>query len=300
MELTQHAFRGRETIPALAEVYPQLYLVPGETDEEVYRTVVLSGGEPPFRRLDHFRGSEGDSCLREETPAGPVPVITLPDRRDFELFLQIMACRCRPDPIPRTQGAAILDGVINWTRIRDHKAEYLRVHGGDADWAGEFQRFTADRANYKDALIVLSVGPYSAVPAEELGFSEAEWQRSSQIIRRTHECTHFLCRRLFPQQKEPVWDELVADAAGIFAAFGRFDPALAERFLGVTEDGYAGGRLENYVEAGEDRDGRLDALARKVHGTLTRFAEIAASLDGAGAYDLAVRLEEEFACWKQH
>ena len=72
MKLTQHAFRGRETIPALAEVYPQLYLVPGETDEEVYRTVVLSGGEPPLRRLDHFRRSEGDSCLPEETPAGPV------------------------------------------------------------------------------------------------------------------------------------------------------------------------------------------------------------------------------------
>ncbi len=54
------------------------------------------------------------------------------------------------------------------------------------------------------------------------------------------------------------------------------------------------------MEAGEDRRERLDALARKVHRTLTRFEEIAASLDGAGAYELAVRLEEEFACWKQH
>ena len=300
MDITAFALRGRDVLPALAEVYPQLYLTPGEEGAELYKNVVLSGEDPPARSLNHSLCSEEDSCLSEDTPAGKVAVITLRERADFERFLQIMACRCRPDPLPRTQGAAILDGVINWTKIRSHKEAYIRANGPDADWSGEFQRFTADRENFKDALIVLSVGPYSATPAESAGFSEEEWLSISHTIRKVHECTHFLCRRLYPDKKDAVWDELVADAAGIYAALGRYDPALAERFLGVTEKGYTAGRLENYVDGPEDRRERLDALAQKVHRTLRRFEGIIASLGGVGPYELAIRLEEESECWKQH
>ena len=299
MDIGRDAVYGKEVLPALARIYPQLYLVPGTETAESYRDVVLRGQDAPAHSLSHFRGSDGDSLLAEETPAGTVPVITLRERGDFELFLQIMACRCTPRPIPATQGASILDGVINWTRIRAHREEFLRAHGPEADWDGEFARFTADRANYTDALIVLSAGPYSAVDAKTLGFSEEDWLAKSHVIRRAHECTHFLCRRLFPDKKDAVWDELVADAAGITAALGRYDAALAERFLGIDGNGYAGGRLENYVDGDHDRSGRLDALARKIHNVLPRFERIAASSPGMSPYELAIRLEEEIGCWKQ-
>ncbi len=297
--MTNGAISGRNVLPALAAVYPQLHVAPGPGSEELYKKIVLSGEDAPTRSLDHFTGSGEDALVYEPTPAGEVPVITLCERADFEKFLQIMGNRCRAVPIPRTQGASILDGVVNWTKIRAHKEEFLRENGADADWEEEFGRFTADRKNYTDALIVLSVGPYSAVPAEEAGFPEAEWLALSQAIRKAHECTHFICRRMFPDKKDAVWDELVADAVGIYAALGRYDMALAERFLGIEEGGYAGGRLENYVDGDEDRRERLDALARKIHETLLRFEEIVRSFGGGDAYDLAIRLEEEIGCWKQ-
>ncbi len=299
MDIGKSAVYGKEVLPALARVYPQLYLVPGAEAAETYRDIVLRGQDAPGHSLTHFRGHDGDSLIPEETPAGTVPVITLQERADFELFLQIMAHRCTPAAIPKTQGASILDGIVNWTKIRARKEEFLRTRGLEADWDGEFARFTADKTNYTDALIVLSAGPYSAIDAKTLGFSETEWLAKSHTIRRAHECTHFLCRRLFPDKKDAVWDELVADAVGITAALGTYDAALAERFLGMDGDGYTGGRLENYVDGDDGRPERLNALARKIHTVLPRFERIVSSSGGMDSYELAIRLEEEIGCWKQ-
>ena len=293
------ALRGAEVLSSLAQIYPQLYLSPGPESAEAYRRIVLQGQEAPSRSLAHFSTHPEDSLVWEKTPAGVVPVITLTAREDFELFVQIMAHRCSPVPIPRTQGASTLDGVINWTKIRAHKEEYLLANGPEADWEREFERFTADKANYTDALIVLSVGPYSAVSAEKAGMPEGEWLSASHTIRKIHECTHFLCRRLFPELKDAVWDELVADATGIAAAFGRFDPALEELFLGIDATAYTGGRLGNYVEEEDRRQERLDALARKIHGILPRMAAVVDGCRGKGIYEPAIRLEEEIGCWKQ-
>ena len=299
MTAEERNLSGREVLPALAKIYPQLYLRPGPESAEDYKAIVQRGQDAPTHSLAHFLGHDGDSCVYEGTPAGTVPVITLQERADFELFLQIIAHRCMPDAIPPTQGASMLDGVINWTKIRAHKEEYLRT-GGDPDaWSDEFERFTAVRSNYRDALVILSAGPYSAVPAEEVGLSPQEWLKVSHAIRKTHECTHFICRRFFPEKKDAVWDELVADAAGLTAAFGTFDRQLAERFLGIDGERYVGGRLENYLDGTNDRQERLNELAAKVHKTLCHFEELFSAWGPVEPYELAIRLEEEIGCWKQ-
>lgn len=276
----------------LAEIYPQLYLMPGEEGAVLYRQVVGRGEDTPGHSLDHFRGSSMDSVTTETTPAGEVQIVTLGDRRDFELFLQIMGNRCVPEEIPATQGASTLDGVINWPKIRKHEAEYLAAGGDPAGLMDEFKRFTAEPRNFKDALIVLSTGPYSAVRAEDIGMEEDAWLTASYRIRKAHECTHFICRRLFPEKINAIWDELAADAVGLYAAFGRYDLPLAERFLGVSADGYTGGRLENYAK-GED----LDGLARKVHRTLKHLEQVIRNEGKTDPYALAIRLEDEITVW---
>lgn len=293
------AVRGKAVLPYLAEWYPQLFLVPGDAGAQEYKGVVTRGLLPEKRSLEHFCGNEQDLCAPEQTPAGAIRVVTLHERADFETFLRIMASRCALCDIPRTQGASILDGVISWGRIRAHQAEWTaseRARGETSpDWDAEFRRFTADKRNYLDALIVLSVGPYSGVDGAVFGLDAGEWLRLSHTIRKYHECTHFVCRRLFPEQKEPVWDELVADAVGLYAALGRYDLRMAEVFLGVDAQGYHGGRLENYAVSGED----IDALAARVHAVLCALdAEIRASA-GAEPFELAVLLEKrQGALWQ--
>lgn len=299
MDANNWTLRGKETIAGLARLYPQLYLTPGSSGAEAYRSIVLCGQNAPSKSLSHFIGSDEDSCLTEETPAGVIPVITLRERADFELFLQIMLHRCAPVPIPQTQGAAFLDGVVNWTRIRAHKDEYLRTCGPDADWESEFSRFTGDKANYTDALIVLSAGPYSALSADKTGLSEKDWLDASHRIRKVHECTHFLCRRLFPGREDAVWDELVADAVGMTAALGHFDPALEEHFLGIQEECCDGGRLENYLDETQNSQEQRKELIGRIRRILSRFESIIPFFQGENPYELAIRLEEEIECWKQ-
>ncbi|MBQ4482873.1 MAG: hypothetical protein II966_06530, partial [Lachnospiraceae bacterium] len=230
-------------IATLADTYRQLYVAPGPGAKEKYLAIVEKGHEPETRDLSHFITSEKDSILTVQTLVGEVTVITLGNREDFVTFLQIMANRCEPVDIPDTQGASIIDGVINRRKIEQHM-EGL----SGPEYNEEFRRFTADKRNFKDALIVLSTGPYSAIPAGRIGACDAEWITLSQKIRKYHECTHFICRRLYPDKKDAVWDELVADAVGIVAAFGKFDADMEKLFLGIEGDTYTGGRLENYAD----------------------------------------------------
>lgn len=249
-------WKGSEVLENLAAIYEQLYLAPGEEGSRLYPGIARGGQHAPDKSLAHFHGTEADSCGYVSTPAGEVRVVTLHDHADFETFLQIMAEGCRKTAIPPTQGAAILDGVINHQKIERHKEQFYRaaLEAGEPEptwlaWDIEKARFIQNKANYTDALIVLSTGPYSAVSAKRAGFVESDWLALSHTIREYHECTHFVCRRFYPDKIDAIWDELVADAMGILAALGRYDMRLAKLVLGIENDEYIGGRLENYVPA---------------------------------------------------
>ena len=252
----------------LAEDYPALYLDPDLDTQEEYRRVVLKGGEPAKRSLAHYRGSVYDRLETAETPAGQVRVVTLGERRDFELVLRgLMAAKDGPRAdIPETKGAALLT-VFNWPRIRARLALFP-----EDERTEEFRRFTSFGENYTDLLAVLSRGPYSGVPAAAMGLTDDEWLVLSDTIRRYHELTHAVCRRMYPDGRDPVRDELVADAVGIYAAFGKFDPDKEELFLGIREGIYCGGRLENYTDRPEELAGGLRSALERMEKTVSGIA----------------------------
>ena len=243
----------------LAADYPQLYLNPDTDTQETYRRVVLRGEEPERKSLTHYRGDPADREEVMETPEGSVRVVTLGNRQDFELALRsLMAAKDGPlTPIPASQGAAMLT-VFNWPRIHAHLALYP-----EEERAAEFKRFTAVRENYVDMLVLLSRGPYSHVAAAAVGETEAAWLEHSDTIRRYHELTHVICRRQYPGDVAPIRDELVADAVGLTAAYGCFDPETEKLFLGIRDGRYVGGRLGNYTNAPESlTEAVCDALER--------------------------------------
>ena len=251
-----------KVIEKLAETYQVLYLDPDATEQEEYEKVLLKGQPSPATDLGHFIGDDRDVHDTVDTPAGPVEVITLYNRSDFEVFVRcMMAAKDGPKrQVPKTTGASTLV-TFNWDKIR------------------------ANRDDYKETIIVLSVGPYSNVPAEEVGLEPDEWAEKSYLIRKFHECNHFICRKLFPDQIEAVWDELVADAIGICGAYGYFDPELELKFLGIKDCKYVGGRLENYTEI-------TDELVGKVVEVMEEFDDIIKIYEGLEPFDLIPILEE--------
>lgn len=264
-----------DILAALASDYPLLYLNPDVDAQETYRRVVLRGEEPEAKSLAHYTGDAHDRMETVDTPAGPVRVVTLGNRQDFELVMRgLMAAKNGPKaPIPESQGAAMLT-VFNWSRIHTHLARFP-----EKEQSAEFKRFTSVKENYLDRLVVLSRGPYSDVSAETFGCAEDEWLALSDTIRRYHELTHVICRWLYPDDIDPIRDELIADAVGLYAAYGRFDPETEKLFLGIRDGQYVGGRLENYTDEPEK-------LACRVSKQLERIKSIVDAHTGAEPFAL--------------
>ncbi len=273
----------------LAERFPQLYIPPAEgaSQGELYRAVTRRG-ERHTGSLRHFIGSEEDSLTTEHTPAGEAEILFLKNRVDFECCCRIMAHRCEPVTIPETMGATYIGGINDWSRIHAHMEAYCA--NGGTDYNGEFARFTAVRENYKTALIILSEGAYSGLPAEKTPYAAEEWLRLSREIRKYHELTHFVCRRLLPDKKYPVWDELLADHLGLLLAVGVYDKTLALAFLGIENGRYTGGRLKNYLDAQPDAH-----IVSRVLSAADRLEECSDRLraEGLSGYELAVELEKK-------
>lgn len=301
----------RHCIERLAEIYPQLYLDPDREDTEKYRSIVLKGDRADTSDLSHFRMDERDRLEMVDTPAGPVRVVSLFDRHDFEVFVRdMMAAKAGPGKeVPPTMGASTIY-AFNWPRIHAHMKAYEKEQkdqgNAEPDMSAEFRRFTADKENYIDCLIVLSRGPYSNVSAAEAGMSDEEWLDVSRDIRLYHECTHVICRKLYPDMIDAVWDELVADATGLYAALGRLDEELERKFLGIDQDGrYCGGRLENYVprsegESDEAYRRRLDELSARVCVVLGSFGRIIDENKGRPVFEVMDMMERsmEGSSWK--
>ena len=233
-------------IQKLMQAYPQLTLPlrAGISQTQEYRDVVLKGESGGRVSPWHYGEIQQGQCF---TPAGTANILYLPKRKDFEQMYQALGFRCEPTRILPSVGAAFINGLPNWNTIREHQAAYLR--SGKFDLNEEFVRFTSDRKNYCDSLILLSRGAYSSIPAERAGFPRGEWETLSLKIRMYHELTHFVCRRLFPEKKDKIRDEIIADGIGLLAAFGRYDPSMACMFLGIEEGSFRpGGRLEEYAD----------------------------------------------------
>lgn len=275
-------------LESLASRYKQLYLIPGEDNGILYHNVVARGADPGKNSLGLFKGNEKDRITTEHTPAGDIEVVFLAERSDFENFIRIMSCKCEKKDIPATTGAMTIDGIINWGKINSHKFSYIM--GGGKDWGEEFKRFTSDKRNYCDTVIVLSDGFYSNISGEAAGMSDDEWRERSYLIRLYHECTHVICRRKYYDKKSAVFDEIIADAIGLISAFGCYDADKAALFLGVGCEGYMGGRLENYLNDDEKKD--ICSVSKRVYSMITALAEIITSSHG-DVYDLLVYIMEE-------
>jgi hypothetical protein len=189
--------------------------------------------------------------ILHQTPAGRLPILITGDRRDFIMLLQALTMRNEPKHIPDSMGALMVAGFNNWDRIRQLRRRWEASHGEAATeeaWHNEFQRIIPQKTLYQDRFIILSDGPYSAVPAQDIGLSEAEWKEISLLIRMEHECTHYFTRRIFSSMRNNLIDELIADYMGITGAIGHYRADWFLRFVGLENypDYREGGRLQNY------------------------------------------------------
>ena len=279
--------KGKAALEALAARFPQLYVAPAEGTQEAHRLARAFGTAPEGANLDHFISTNEDELREVDTPAGPIEVLFLKNRQDFETFLQVVGNQSRPVPIARTVGAITYRGIADWGAVKAAREAYLAA-GGD-DWGAEFGRLAKQPGMFRAELIVVSEGPYSNIPADATPYDEAEWVSISREIRLHHECAHVVCRRTMPDDIVPVWDEITADTVGLLCATGRYDAALAAKFLGTAPSGYVGGRLNEYLK--EDQRERIDDYARKSHAALGKIEALVAEAHVADPFSFLLELK---------
>ncbi len=228
----------------------------GIRSSEAYRAATLRGA--PVADLAEATGldvlhPESMELEIHLSPAGRIPVLTIRERETFVRVLQALVKRNEPEPIPDAQGAVMVAGYNNWERIREHRRRWEALDPAERErqtWKEEFAHLVPQKELYQDRFLILSDGPYSAVPAHDLGLTDEAWRETSLAIRREHECAHYFTRRLFGSMENHLLDEVLADWAGMTGATGTYRADWFLRFLGVEPGApptlRPGGRLEIY------------------------------------------------------
>lgn len=283
-ELLAAEARTRGAFAVLREHLPQIRFPvrPGISETEGYRAATRRGVPPdeiPEATGLVVERPEAIELVIHESPAGRIPLLIARRRAEFVALLQALTKRNEPEPVPAAQGALMVSGYNNWSRIRELRRRWESLPAGErgtATWNEEFQRLQGRRELYQDRFILLSDGPYSAVPAADLGLEEVEWREISLALRRDHECAHYLTRRLFGSMRNNLLDELIADYTGMVGATGRFRAAWFLRFVGLEDfPRYRpGGRLDLYRGKPPLSDGAfrvLQALVKRAAENLERF-----------------------------
>lgn len=256
---------------SLARRFPQLGfpVEAGISESAEYRRATRQGEAGPERRTPlGFEREELLSLHVEEGIAGAIPVLVARHRDDFVRLVRALTARNEPEPVPDAMGACLVKGLVNWDRVGAQRREFEAALGRAAteeEWAAEMtSRIRPRKELWQDRLILLSDGPYSAVPAAELGLEPAAWRELSLALRLAHECFHCLTLRRHGRIRSHLLDELLADYVGSLAAFGSYDARRALRFLGLSSDEPAapGGRWEIY--RGALPEAAVPALARLV------------------------------------
>jgi hypothetical protein len=262
--------KTRGVWPVLQEKLVQLQfpIQPGISHTESYQSAIRRG-LPPSNAT-----SEKGFCLQQPealqliiypTSAGKIPLLYTGNRPDFIRLVQALAMRNEPASIPDSMGAQIVSGYNNWDRIFEYRQKWQQTNPV-ADWDIEFKRIIPQKELYQDTFIILSNNEYSGVPAPDLGLDEISWRKMSLVVRREHECTHYLTRRLFGTMRNNMLDELIADYAGIVATCGHYRADYFLRFLGLTDYPHSNikGRIENYRGDPPLSNGALEVLKQLV------------------------------------
>ena len=267
----------------------------------VYSDIVRYGKLPPEidekiknEGLSGFKCSEKDRLFSENTPAGMVDILFLQERSDFERFVQVMVYSCEPAAVASKIESAEILGVTNWRKIENHMNDYLSNGGSNLSWRDELRKFTNNKKNYQDTILVIGSGGYCGLTAEEAGFEKDTWEEISVKIKIYSSCARYIVRKLFSDYKDIIWEEMLADCAGLLYATGRYDVSLAKKFFGVSGKGYdRRGKLINFKGDSEFEINELAVRVSSATDKLGNYVNRMLAEDNTDYYRILFRLMEE-------
>ena len=171
----------------------------------------------------------------------------------------------------------MFSGYNNWNRINTYRDNFL-ANNPSTPWSEEFRKLIQQKHLYQDKFIILINSYYSGVNPETLGLHDKDdWKEKSLIIRREHECTHYFTKQVFGSMQNNIFDEIMADYAGLTTAIGEFNASNFLTFFGLENfpKYRKTGRLEIYRgNLAGNAFAVLHKLIVKAAGNLERFSKM--------------------------
>jgi hypothetical protein len=213
--------------------------------------------------------------IHESPLIGKIPVIIIPDDEDFNSFVSALSNKNEPATLPKSMGAALINGINNWDRIERLKSKWLKDNFA-GNWVLEFKKNIFPQPHlYKDRLIILSTKPYSGVNYNLLGESKTDWKEKSLQIRLQHECSHLFTLKNYGCMANNIHDEIIADYVGIVDVLSVFNKNWLLSFFGL--ENYPkyrnGGRLENYLDQNNMSEIAFDGLKTIIKKTVDNISK---------------------------
>jgi hypothetical protein len=214
--------------------------------------------------------------LYKSAMVGKVPILIVANKGDFDTMVCALSNKNEPKELPKSMGALCINGLVNWDRIHQLKANWSKQNQLGI-WNLYFKENVLPNPHlFKDKLIVLSTKEYSNIKSKSIGVPKNMWKSLSLIIRREHECAHLFTLKHYGTMTSNIHDEIIADYAGIIKALGQFNKDWFLHFMGL--DNFPtyrnGGRLENYqgknklsIEAFEG----LKTIVKNATETISKF-----------------------------
>lgn len=260
-------------------------IAPGISTTTSYHAAVRRGVKPYHGEMLALRRPNDIRIWLHDTAAGRIPVLLIPERRDFVTLICAFVHRNEPVAISPAMGACMVAGYNNWDRVASLRSAAAGIGPPISDecWQQLWPTLIPRKALYQDRFILLSTGWYSAVSASAFSLPHDEWSRLSLTIRLEHECAHYFTRRVFGMMRNTLHDELLADYAGITAACGRYRADWFLRFMGLEAFPLyrQGGRFEQYGETASLSDPASIERRRMVHDASRQLEAFDAELPTA-------------------
>lgn len=244
---------------------------------EDYKNVTLRGKQKQSEGfLELNKPDEIVFELYESPMAGKVPIIVVPDNKDFNTVICALVNKNEPKTLPNSMGALFINGINNWDRIHNLKSNWLKENPF-GNWNQAFKNEILPNPHlYKDKLIILSQKGYSGIKNEQLKISLGQWKTSSLTIRREHELAHLFTLQYYGCMANNIHDEIIADYAGISKVLGQFNKNWFLHFMGLEDypKYRVGARLQNYqapVQLSKEAFDGLKVLVRNISDTISGF-----------------------------
>ena len=224
----------------------------GMSSTELYRDVVSRG--KIYSNSDNlFITSDKDFMMHLDTRSEQIELIYMHNRADYERFIQVMAYRCEPVQIPDKSNVFVLNEVVNWEKIREHKKNYIRLGGNE--WEKELDSFMGNRKNYTETVIIC--GPKPGETPEQSSESIESFQNNAKI-RLFQQLSSYISSKNNLKSSDKLTNRLVNDCAALILTTGQYDKDIAMSMVNIKNgECFDIAKLQKYITEGETIEGLI-------------------------------------------